>query len=215
MEKKNEHAWETLFSVVMVWRRGGTAEDASKSGAAQWRRIRAHLRRGSELNTEHYAYPYVLPYLPEGCSQQTKITGLRLAALVAEFDAIPEFKPTEKQRYLSLGQWCNRVSRGMAQKADQGGDLDPTNPDSIASRLMYLHTLDVEDAIVAVRRIMALASSKGDIPPLDFRSLFYTFFYWGNGLSTGSMRHRRRVLEDYYSGISVKSQGDADDRATE
>lgn len=194
--------WTSLFNAVILWRSGAEPTEGGMA-SAQWRRTRANLRRGNTLATEHYAYPYVLPYLQEGAPTLTKSVALHLAAIAAEYDQIPVFESAEDCKHRSLGQWCNLVSRGLAERHGNPVVLDPTTPDSIASRLMYLPSQDVIAAITSIRRIMALASQLDRVPALDFKDLFETFFYWGNGLSNNSVRRRRRVLEDYYSGFNA------------
>ncbi|MDY3128288.1 MAG: type I-E CRISPR-associated protein Cse2/CasB [Corynebacterium sp.] len=195
--------WAPLLATVLNWR-SGAGPDASKQQAAQWRKIRASLRRGASESTEHYAYPYVLPKAPFD-SRLLKTTAVRLCALVAEHDKIPVFQATEKTRYRSLGQWCNLVSHGLA---GDGVSLDPAKPDSVASRLAYIHTQTAPEAITTIRRIMDVAAKLDTVPALDFYDLFATFFYWGNGFSAESVARRRRILQDYYSGFAAQKSSD-------
>lgn len=195
-EKTANQEWLSLLNTVLHWRKGA-AQGSTKHEAASWRRIRASLRRGATDATEHYAYPYVLPRLAH-CDRKTQLTVIRLCALVAEHDKIPAFTPTDQAKFRSLGCWCYLVSQELAE---DGPALDPTQPDTVASRLAFLHTQSAQEAITTIRRVMDIASTLDAVPALDFENLFRTFIYWGDGLSTASVRHRRRVLQDYYSGF--------------
>lgn len=197
--------WEPLYHTLMRWLRDSRT-DPHGHGDSQWRRIRSSLRRGGSLATEHYAYPYVLPVLGPNATHRERVIALRLCSLIAEHDKFPEFEPSDSFPKRSLGQWCNLVSRGLS--GDASGDFDPTEPDSVAQRLAYLHTQNAEDAIVSIRRIMDLASAADNMPALDIKDLFRTFFSWGNGLSNTSAKHRRRVLEDYYAGFGTRTSTD-------
>lgn len=193
--------WQQLCQSILMQRRAGTSSP-SPQAASQWRKIRAALRKGSSETTAHSAFPYVLPHLDSRSGDRHKSVALALCALVAEYENIPEFQKTDTQRFRSVGQWCHFVSLSRANQHGDGLTLDPESPDAIASRLQYLHTLSAPEAVLAVRRIAAIASSQDQVPAMDFFQLFRTFFYWGDGLSAQSQRHRRRVLEDYYTSFS-------------
>lgn len=176
--------------------------DSARTNPGSWRKTRAELRRGASPHTEQYAYPYVLPWAGENASRHRQTALLRLFALVAEFDDIPQFSP-ENGKYLSFGSWCYRVSVALAKSRGDSFTNDPEDPDAVAQRLQFLHTLDTEQAILNASRIMQLANGLGaNTPPLDYFDLFRTFLRWGNGFTPQSQAVRRRLLRDYYAAYS-------------
>ncbi|WP_129660540.1 type I-E CRISPR-associated protein Cse2/CasB [Rothia halotolerans] len=192
-----------------------------------YRRARAEIRRGASPTTEHYAYPYVIPRLANPADGTSRTVLLRIAALAAEFTAVPPFSPrreiSEAERpegehrkrstpaRKSLGRWAYEL-----EAARSGGtpSLDPDRPGMVASRIAYLHTQDHEEAITAVRRLLQMASGLGArIPDMDYASLYWLFLRWGNGVSEASAQVRRRVLQDFYSGYAAapEAAGTAED----
>ena len=192
--------WQPLLTWLTQSVRNYHDKPTSHSGS-EWRRTRAFLRRGNSQSTEHYAYPFILPLLPADASPTTRTVALRLAALVAEFDAVPHID-SQETGFRSLGQWCNLISRKLAPGQET---LDPRHPDAVASRLVSLHTQNVDEAITTIRRIAALAGNTKDTPPLPVYDLFRIFFRWGNGFTESSQRVRRSVLQNYYSGFSTSA----------
>lgn len=191
--RRSSEPWEQRLSQILAMRDNPTA------GQGSWRKIRAELRRGNSAHTEHYAYPYVLPWAGENASQHSQTVLLRLFALVAEFENIPQFS-SEETHYLSFGQWCYQVSAALAHGRGESFINDPEDPDAVSQRLRFLHTLDAEQAILNASRIMAIAHGlTTNTPTLDYYDLFRTFLRWGNGLSPQSQAVRRRVLRDYYA----------------
>lgn len=189
--------WESRLAAILALR------DNSDSTAPQWRRTRAELRRGASAHTESYAYPHVLPYTDPHMSTRTKTTLIRLFAAAAEFEAIPQFRRTPELNRRTFGQWCYLVSAALARSRNDTYTADPDEPDAIGQRLQFLHTLDTEQALLTVTRIMKLASSlPGPVPALDYFDLFRMFLRWGNGLSPESQHVRRRILRDYYSAYA-------------
>ena len=159
----------------------------------------AALRRGNSSITEHYAYPYVLPYTSNLKSKDQQTALLRVAAMLAEYGSIPNFDQ-QKSGYRSFGSWCFQLSNHLADgKRDP---LDPDNPDAVGQRLAYLHTQNLEEAVLSVRRLLALATSLQNPPALDKYNLAKTLIYWGNGISPASREARRQILRDYYSAFN-------------
>jgi CRISPR type I-E-associated protein CasB/Cse2 len=182
-----------------------------------YRHTRALIRRGASSTTEHYAYPYVIPRLTYPSNGVHRTVLLRIAALAAEFTAVPPFSPVRESSDAerpeakpgsrgnparkSLGRWAYEL-----EAARSGGtpSLDPDRPGMVASRIAYLHTQDREEAITAVRRLLQMASGlKSHIPAMDYVSLYWLFLRWGNGISEKSAQARRRVLQDFYSGYAA------------
>ena len=158
----------------------------------------AALRRGSSSITEHYAYPYVLPYATDLKSKDQQTALLRVAAMLAEYRAIPNFDKDKGGGYRSFGSWCYQLSKHIADKKY----LNPNNPDVVGQRLVYLHTQPLEEAALSIRRLLALANGLQNPPALDKHNLAKTIIYWGNGLSPASQEARRQILRDYYSSFN-------------
>lgn len=91
---------------------------------------------------------------------------------------------------LRFGVWANHLARKI-------GDDDSVDG-MIASRLEYLHTQDVEEAITTIRRILQYAQSNSFTQRVDFIQLFKTFWYWGNGYNNDSLNRRLQILRDFY-----------------
>lgn len=190
--------WESRLGTILARRTSGTD--------ATWRRTRAELRRGASAHTEQYAYAHVLPYIDPAASLQQKTTLIRLFAAVAEFDSIPQFQRSEEHPRRTFGQWCHHVSSALARTRGEPFAADPDSPDAVGQRLRFLHTLDTEQALLNVTRIMKLASSlPGPVPALDYFELFRMFLRWGNGLSPQSQHIRRGILRDYYSAYAAST----------
>lgn len=194
---KPQSSWESRLSSFIRLR---------KDENSTARKTRAEMRRGSSPHTEHYAYPHVYPYIDSDLSEKQGKALLRLFALTAEFNKIPQFTRTEHNKRRSFGQWAFLVSAALAQKQNESFVPDPENLDAVGQRLQFLHSLDAEEAILNVARIMNLASSlPSGSPALDYHDLFRTFLYWGNGFSPQAQNVRRRILRDYFSAFAVNS----------
>lgn len=203
-KKHNSPEYAQLLSVLLASRKNGGA-DGSPSQRASWRRQRSALRKGVSPQSETYAYPYVLPYIPRIRSTDQRSIALQLAALFAEFDHIPIFdenSSAEKGRR-DFGTWCNRVSEALALENGRQFELDPAAPDIVANRLAYLSTLEPDQAIATVRRIMAIASKLSTPPAIDYWDLFSTFMHWGKGFSDASLHVRNRPLASYYAAFQT------------
>ena len=200
----------------ILWRREGGNRD-------KYRGELAIIRRGIDRFSEHYAYRYVYPALREDAPESQKVALLRTAALVAEFDSIPMFERSDTMKHKSFGRWCAEVSRAWAQRnvsrdsetgPEQGTlKLDPRKNDAIASKLTYLHTQDLEEAIRTVYRLLQIANSLSPAPSIDYLELYRMFSRWGNGISEASRAVRMRPLKDYYSAFG--SLSDEDSKPTE
>lgn len=201
-QTKKTEDWVIHLSRILAER-----ESVKKSGqrSPAWIRKRANLRRGVAAGTEHYAYAEVLPYVNAGRARQTVL--LRLFSLVADFDDIAMYEKGDGGKSRSLGQWAYLVSSTTGSTENERFELDPSKPDKIAQRLAFIHALDVEEAILAIRRIMMIATS-GDqtAPAIDYYQLFRTFLFWGDGFTPASIQTRSRILRDYYVGVSVPSE---------
>ena len=146
----------------------------------------AALRFGMSITTEYRAYPYVLPYFD--ASPRERMVALRCAAMIAEYADLGA--DSDDASPLRFGVWASRLAR----KINDGESVDGM----IASRLEYLHTQDVEEAITTIRRILQYAQSNSFTQKVDFIQLFKTFWYWGNGYSSDSLNCRLRILRDFY-----------------
>ena len=150
----------------------------------------AALRSGMSVTTEYRAYPYVLPHLgDESQQEQKRVVALRCAAMIAEYADLGA--DSDDASPLRFGVWANH----LAQKINDDESVDGM----IASRLEYLHTQDVEEAITTIRRILQYAQSNSFTQRVDFIQLFKTFWYWGNDYNDDSLDHRLQILRDFYS----------------
>ena len=147
----------------------------------------AALRSGMSITTEYRAYPYVLPYLGNA-SPRERMVALRCAAMIAEYADLGT--DSDDAPPLRFGVWANH----LAQKINDDESVDGM----IASRLEYLHTQDVEEAITTIRRILQYAQSNSFTQRVDFIQLFKTFWYWGNGYNNDSLNRRLQILRDFY-----------------
>lgn len=170
-----------------------------------FRAERSHLRRGADESTQHYAFPYVYPALPENSHPTQKLALTRLAAMAAEFTGVPEFKATENSHYKSFGRWCFEISRAVAAKKGKALNPNPKDPDVIAQRLAYLHTQDIEEAMRTVRRLLQIAESIEPTPRLDYIALYRLLQRWGNGISQESREVRMAPLRDYYGAFGSQN----------
>jgi CRISPR system CASCADE complex protein casB len=153
----------------------------------------AALRSGMSITTEYRAYPYVLPYLGDASQQkQKRVVALRCAAMIAEYADLGA--DSDDASPLRFGVWANQLARKI-------GDDDSVDG-MIASRLEYLHTQDVEEAITTIRRILQYAQSAGFTQRVDFIQLFKTFWYWGNGYNNDSLNRRLQILRDFYGTLN-------------
>lgn len=148
----------------------------------------AALRFGMSITTEYRAYPYVLPELGNA-SPRERMVALRCAAMIAEYADLGT--DSDDVPLLQFGVWA----RHLARKINDDGSVDGM----IASRLEYLHTQDVEEAITTIRRILQYAQSNSFTKKVNFIQLFETFWYWGNGYDSDSLDHRLEILRDFYS----------------
>lgn len=162
------------------------------------RREISALRSGASLSTEYRAYPYVLHYLQEPSGIQRTVA-LRCAALIAEFPELCGVNPASSQgssneecKPLSkFGSWANHLAYATGESSQ---DLNGM----VSSRLEYLHTQDVEEAITTVRRILNYAKSHGFQEQFDCINLIEVFWYWGKGHDDSSLSRRLQILRDYY-----------------
>lgn len=145
----------------------------------------AALRSGMSITTEYRAYPYVLPYLGNA-SPRERMVALRCAAMIAEYADLGT--DSDDASLLQFGVWASH----LAQKINESVD------GMIASRLEYLHTQDVEEAIITIRRILQYAQSNSFTQKVNFIQLFKTFWYWGNGYNSYSLNRRLQILRDFY-----------------
>lgn len=180
--------WYHLIKKIdrMVGQEGGHTKEISA------------LRRGNSPITEHYAYPHVLPYTADFKSQEQQTALLRVAAMLAEYKNIPTFDRDNGAGYRSFGSWCYQLSMHLGASKYP----NPNDPDVVGQRLAYLHTQPLEEAVMSIRRLLALANGLSTPPALDKYNLAKTIIYWGNGLSPASQENRRQVLRDYYSSFS-------------
>ncbi|MCA0443250.1 type I-E CRISPR-associated protein Cse2/CasB [Corynebacterium amycolatum] len=192
--------WATRLASVLALR------DDANIQSPRWRKTRAELRRGASPATEHYAYPHVLPYADPTLSDHQITSLVRLFALVAEFDQVPHYRPPNttdtngQKKIRRIGHWARQVSIAQAKKTGEQFQANPDDLDSVGQRLQFIYSLDAEEAILNVSRILKIATAlPGPIPALDYYDLFRTFLYWGNGFTPESQNIRRRMLRDYFS----------------
>ncbi len=190
MSNQNSASWYHLIQKV---------DRMLRQGSGHVKEIAA-LRRGSSLATEHYAYPYVLPYTSDFQSKEQQVALLRATAMLAEYRNIPTFDRANGVGYRPFGSWCYLLSKHLSE--GKQASLNPDKPDVVGQRLAYLHTQSLEEAALNIRRLLALADGMHNPPDLDKYELVKTIIYWGNGLSPASQDNRRQVLRDYYSSFN-------------
>lgn len=199
MSEKAALPWETLMGTVNRWR----------SDRVSFTRELAAVRKGATATTEHYAYPYILPYT-QGLRKDQQTALLRLVAMLAEYPDIPVYKSSGQNGVrLTFGRWCYQLTCALAGK--KGGD-QPRPGDSgdlVGQRLAYLHTQTLEEAMQSIRRLLSLANSSKNAPALDIYGLARLALYWGNGLSPQSQETRQQILRDYYSAFIYRANDDA------
>jgi CRISPR type I-E-associated protein CasB/Cse2 len=146
-------------------------------------RFRAHVARGLDPATEHYAYPWVLGFVE---NPRAKTAYLRAAGLAAAYPAV---KQADR---VPLGVSLKRLSLHRSG----GKALDPGSPDVIASRLTNFHEQDLEAAVATIRRFLDLA--RGTSVGFDFYAIARLLARWGNGFTEASQAVRSRTIGDYY-----------------
>lgn len=191
MNEQASQPWKYLIGRLNTWRKNRPAH--TKELAA--------LRKGANALTEHYAYPYVLPYVKD-MSKQEQTAFLRVAAMLAEHPNIPVYVPTENEKkYRLFGEWCYQLTCALSDKKGKAQPVATDSDDFVGQRLAYLHTQDLEEAALSIRRLLSMADSLKAPPALDTYSLARLLRYWGNGLSPASQENRQRILRDYYSAF--------------
>lgn len=179
MTEKQQLGWEGLVYRIL-----------ENGNGRSFRSVRSAIRAGNSQYTEFRAYPHVLPYLDPHTSRQQKTAVLRCAALMAEFVELGQPPTsTSKDRTYSMGQWAAYLTES---------DTSESTASNIAARLEYLHTQDLEEAIMTIRRILQFADSKGFHGKLNFFDLMRTFWFWGAGYGETSTEHRLKILRDFY-----------------
>lgn len=160
---------------------------------------RARVSRGLVEATEQYAYPYVLPFAENARENQPL---LRAAAIVASHTKL---RVTEKGESIPLGKTFAQMSfiraseAGVRINADQPFP-DPAMPDIFSQRIASLSQLSLDDAALAIDRLLTIGETLDRRVPVDYYRLTKTLLHWGNGISSGSLATRRSVQRDYYSG---------------
>lgn len=133
--------------------------------------INREMKKGLNKHTEHYAYPHVLPRVPH-ISQEDRV--LRIAGLIAS-----ESRPYDAE--VDFGRWLNE-------------DRD-AKKENIENRLLRLMNLNFDQAIDEIVRLFKLTGNPGG---LNWYRLAETLFFWGDGVSDGSLKTRQSILRDYY-----------------
>ena len=149
----------------------------------------ANLQRAASVTTEPYAYPIVLPLLPETATAYDQRAALRAAAVLAAARKVSRSTPNIPQG-LTLGRWVARSTEETA---------------STESRVRFLHTQDIDEVTLSIIRLIRLAE-KSPLP-LDKWDLVRTLFYWGNGISENSQTSRLRISRDYYTTSTTQKEG--------
>lgn len=184
---------------------GGT--NRKRADRSRYAKEISALRKGANSVTEHYAYPYVLPYT-EGLHEQQKIALLRVCAMLAEYPTIKAYQPEEDgRRSKSFGRWCYQLSTQL-NNGKQPHANDPQ--DFVGRRIAYLHTQDLEEACLSIRRLLAMAAGTAQPPQLDTYGLARMLLDWGNGLSSNSQKVRQKILRDYYSAFIPSTSTEAE-----
>lgn len=147
---------------------------------------RANLRRGNSPATEHYAYPYLAPLWNEH-GEHFRVPILRAAALAATASAI------DNDPDVALGTFLRRVAlRDVAG----GSDATQRALDRVGRRLVWAQTGDVDKLHLALRQ---LVTNSAGIPAVSWRDVTCTYLWWDQRNLEPRRRHRRRVLERFYS----------------
>lgn len=160
----------------------------------------SRVRHGLNPENEARAYGDVIPYAGE--REEATAPLLKAAALIARHPRIPHAAKDQEssESVPSLGTSFQRVSRALAARRGQEFSLDPSNPDTVARRLMQLHTQDLDEAAITLDRALTLSEDSG--VAFDFFALTKLLLRWGNGISEKSQHIRRSPLRDYYRIIN-------------
>lgn len=200
-DPKERKGWPQLLNQVLQRREDDRA-------------FRARLRRGGEVATESYAYGDVLPYLPNRDTQRQAM--LKVCALAASF---PELPQVAEKTYKPFGVFCYEVSAAHAEKRpywtnddgyrERSFPVSPDEPDAIASRLAFLHQLELEQAYATIRGILALGKEHGIA--VNYYDLARLLLDWGTSTNPQSRDHRLQVIRDYYGGPVPRSTASTTD----
>lgn len=139
-----------------------------------------NIKRGLHGTTESYAYPYVLPLLPEGASKKDQKAALYVAGLIATFGDI-----APASEYTPLGKWL-----AFSDTFDTG---------VISRRVDVIHTQDLEEAVLSIARLLTIC--KNSTHPLSWGDIARTIFHWGNGTTQASEDARMSIARNYYSNL--------------
>lgn len=154
-------------------------------------RYRSAVARGLEASTEHYAYPWVLRYVDD---ERNKLAYLRVAGLCATYRDVPQ-----------VSRPFGASLRALSLHRSGKKQLDPAEPDVIASRLANLQEQDLEQAAATIRRFLDLARGSGI--GFDFYRIARLLSRWGNGFTEASQKVRTQTIGDYYGAWSLDAAG--------
>lgn len=197
--------WATLIGKMQGWR----------ADRSSFTRELAAVRKGATSTTEHYAYPYVLPYTKElSTAQQTAL--LRATAMLAEYPDIATYRSSENgNQRRPFGAWCYQLTSVLSEAKGNPQPKANDSNDPVGRRLAYLHTQSLEEAAQSIRRLLAMANSTKNAPALDVYELVRLLLRWGNGLSPESQQHRQKILRDYYSAFIYRPSDENPTAATQ
>lgn len=141
-------------------------------------RMRAHLSRADNPNTEHYSYRYLSPYWSREISEverRVKESYQTVCASIAR-------KRVEKNGSRSLIRELRRIYAG-------GGRLDEKSPAHAKVQRVFACRTSIE-ANACIRSILRLVESK-DALSLDYARLLGDLIYFGE-------RVRERWAKEFY-----------------
>ncbi len=172
------------------------------------RSFRSHVSRGLVNTTEHYAYPHVLPYTEKKWQERPL---LRSAAITASHTKLPLVSQEES---LPLGKtfaqmsFLRAIDSGVRIAADQPFP-DPSMSDVFSRRVSTLSQLPLEEAALAIDRLLTIGEALDRPIPVDYFRLTRLLLSWGNGISPESLAARRSVQRDFYSGAFSRPDREA------
>ena len=161
--------------------------------------FRARVSRGLVESTEHYAYPYVLPYAKDSREHRAL---LRAAAIAASHTKLRAAEKGESQpigKTLAQMSFIRASEAGVRINADQPFP-DPARPDVFSQRIASISQVPLDDAALAIDRLLTIGETLDRRPTVDYYRLTRTLLHWGNGISSESLTMRRSIQRDFYSG---------------
>ncbi len=168
------------------------------------RSFRSHVSRGLVNTTEHYAYPHVLPYAQKKWQEQPLLRAAAITASHTKLPASPQDGSLPLGRTFAQMSFLRATNAGMRIAADQPFP-DPAMADVFSQRISTLSQLPLDDATLAIDRLLTIGETLDRPIPVDYFRLTRLLLGWGNGISPEALAVRRSVQRDFYSGAFSRS----------